>query len=60
MRFNIARESIVNKVDNPLDINKIELGLMLLSMEHFSPEKFNFQEGQYLDTETINNWVGRI
>ncbi|MEK3823013.1 CamS family sex pheromone protein [Cytobacillus sp. FSL W8-0315] len=59
VKFNIARGSIINNIDNPLDINEIELGLMVLSMEHFSPEKFYFQEGQYLDKETINKWIGR-
>ncbi|MFE4525174.1 CamS family sex pheromone protein [Cytobacillus firmus] len=59
VKFNVARGSIINNIDNPLDINEIELGLMLLSMEHFSPENFYFQEGQYLNTETINKWLKR-
>lgn len=59
VKFNVARGSIINNIDNPLDINEIELGLMLLSMERFSPENFYFQEGQYLNTETINKWIER-
>lgn len=59
VKFSIARGTIINNIDNPLDISEIEIGLMVLSMDHFSPNKFYFQEGQYLNKETINSWIAR-
>jgi len=58
-KVNIARGLIVKKMNNALNINEIERGLMDLSVSHFSTDKFYMQEGQYLDENTITQWLSR-
>jgi len=54
-----ARGVIVGQIANRLDIDEMEKGLMRHSMEVYDPEDYFFQEGQYLDSETVYNWLGR-
>ncbi len=58
-KSNIARGLMVNNMNNALNINEIERGLMDLSVNHFATEKYYLQEGQYLDEQMIKQWLGR-
>ncbi|KOR80585.1 hypothetical protein AM232_20585 [Bacillus sp. FJAT-21352] len=59
VKFNVSRGALVKNVDNPLDTSELELELMELSMDHFSPKKYSFQEGQYLNEKIIYKWLER-
>ncbi|MFJ7406749.1 MULTISPECIES: CamS family sex pheromone protein [unclassified Lysinibacillus] len=58
-KLNVARGLIVSNMNNTLNINEIEKGLMNLSVNYFSPNSFYMQEGQFLDKNTINQWLAR-
>ncbi|MFJ5764300.1 CamS family sex pheromone protein [Lysinibacillus sp. NPDC093210] len=58
-KLNVARGLIVSNMNNTLNINEIEKGLMNLSVNYFSPNSFYMQEGQYLDKNMINQWLAR-
>lgn len=55
----IARGLIIKNMNNALNINEIENGLMNLSVNHFPTEKYYMQEGQYLDGKMISQWLER-
>ncbi|HHY73725.1 MAG TPA: CamS family sex pheromone protein [Bacillus bacterium] len=46
-------------VYNRLDIDEMEIGLMRIAQEHFDPNNFYFQEGQYVTAKMAESWVGR-
>lgn len=52
-RPSAARGAITNQVTNRVDIDELEEGLRRHSTSVFSPEKYVFEEGQYLTTEKI-------
>src|SRR5699024_8082323 len=52
-RPSAARGAITNQVTNRVDIDELEEGLRRHSTDVFDPKKYVFEEGQYLDTETI-------
>src|SRR5699024_7191802 len=54
-----ARGVIVNQVANRLDIDEVENGLRRHSKEVFDPDKYYYEEGQYLTEEMVYNWLGR-
>ncbi|MGM7703508.1 CamS family sex pheromone protein [Pseudalkalibacillus sp. Hm43] len=54
-----ARGEIGYGVDNRIDIDEMETGLMRLSKGTFAIDDYYFQEGQYLDKTTIRNWLKR-
>ncbi|MDY0406634.1 CamS family sex pheromone protein [Virgibacillus sp. 179-BFC.A HS] len=54
-----ARGVIVDQLANRMDIDEVEEGLRRHSKEYFDPESYYFQEGQYLDKDTVYNWLGR-
>ncbi|MCA0173687.1 CamS family sex pheromone protein [Bacillus sp. RAR_GA_16] len=54
-----VRGLITAGVDNRLDVDALEMGLMRLSQEKFDPEKYFFKEGQLFDTEQIHSWLYR-
>ncbi|WP_281974976.1 CamS family sex pheromone protein [Halobacillus litoralis] len=54
-----ARGVTTNQMGNRMDIDEFESGLRRHSKEHFSPEKYFFQPGQYLSHETLMEWLGR-
>lgn len=58
-KSNVSRGLIVGHMNNSININEIEKGLMNLSVDHFSPKSFYMQEGQYLDKNIINQWLAR-
>ena len=54
-----SRGLVVSNLYTKYDINEVELGLMRLSQNAFSTDEFFFQEGQYLDANTVSNWLLR-
>ncbi|WP_349409307.1 CamS family sex pheromone protein [Pseudalkalibacillus sp. SCS-8] len=54
-----ARGEINYGVDNRIDIDEMELGLMRLSKKTFDVDEYYFQEGQYISKDTIRNWLKR-
>ncbi|HET7629035.1 MAG TPA: CamS family sex pheromone protein [Bacillales bacterium] len=52
-----ARGHILYGVANRLDIDEIQTGLMRLSKDVYSPDRYIFQEGQYLERDMIENWL---
>jgi protein involved in sex pheromone biosynthesis len=54
-----ARGEVVEDLNTRLDVDEFETGLMRVAQERFSPEDYLFQEGQYLDKETVKSWLQR-
>lgn len=54
-----SRGLVTSTVNNRLDINELETGLMRQAQDHFDPEDYYFQEGQYLEKETVVEWLDR-
>ncbi|WP_268912739.1 CamS family sex pheromone protein [Lentilactobacillus sp. SPB1-3] len=54
-----SRGVSVSQVSNQLNIKSFENGLLNISKKEFSTKKYVFQEGQYLSTNTVENWLGR-
>ena len=52
-----ARGVIVNQLANRVDIDEMEQGLQRLSKDVFDPNDFYFQEGQYLTSGRIYEWI---
>lgn len=46
-------------VYNRLDLDQLELGLMQIAMEYFSPDRYFFREGQFIDRTELNEWLMR-
>lgn len=49
----------VSQNDNQFNLKSFESGLLTVSKKVYSPSKYIFEEGQYLDTSTVQNWLGR-
>ncbi|SDR11324.1 CamS family sex pheromone protein [Virgibacillus salinus] len=58
-RPSASRGVIVNQMGNRLDIDEMEQGLRRLSKEYYDPEKYFFEEGQYLEEDMMYNWLDR-
>ncbi len=54
-----ARGIVASYINNRLDIDEFETGLMRIAQDSFPSDKYFFQEGQYLEKETIQNWLKR-
>lgn len=54
-----ARGLIVGKLNTRYDIDEFETGLMRIAQNTFNPDKYLFQEGQYLDGKTVGLWLNR-
>ncbi|MCA1028135.1 CamS family sex pheromone protein [Cytobacillus kochii] len=54
-----ARGAITANVSNNYDITEIELGLMDITSEYFSPEDHLYQSGQYIDSDLLNELLAR-
>ncbi|MGB7999966.1 MAG: CamS family sex pheromone protein [Anaerobacillus sp.] len=54
-----VRGLVTAGVDNRLDVDALEMGLIRLSQEHFDPEKYFFKEGQLFDSTQIEGWLHR-
>lgn len=59
-RPSAARGAITNQVTNRVDIDELEEGLRRHSTSVFSPEKYVFEEGQYLTTEKIYELIDTL
>lgn len=55
-----ARGVIVGQVANRLDIDEMEEGLRRQSKEVYDPKKYLFQEGQYIDEDTVLKWIDKL
>lgn len=42
------------------NLKAFEIGLLEISQDYFSTNNHLIQEGQYLDSSTVNQWLGRI
>ncbi|MDQ0254054.1 protein involved in sex pheromone biosynthesis [Evansella vedderi] len=54
-----ARGNVADAMNNRIDINQFELGLMEIATAHFPQSDYYFQEGQFLTGDTINSWLRR-
>lgn len=54
-----SRGLIVSNIYSSYDIKEVELGLNRISQKSFDPDKYFFQEGQYLDKDTVSSWLAR-
>lgn len=54
-----ARGVNVGQNDNQYNLKSFENGLTQVSKQVFSTKSYIFQEGQYLNTSTVENWLGR-
>jgi protein involved in sex pheromone biosynthesis len=54
-----ARGETVEDLNTRLDVDEFETGLMRIAQERFSPDDYLFQEGQYLDKDTVKRWLQR-
>lgn len=55
-----ARGAITNQITNRVDIDELEEGLRRHSTEYFDPEKYVYEEGQYLTTEHIYDLIDSL
>jgi len=49
----------VSQNDNQFNLKSFESGLLTVSKKVYSPSKYIFEEGQYLNTSTVQKWLGR-
>ncbi|MBB5172548.1 CamS family sex pheromone protein [Texcoconibacillus texcoconensis] len=54
-----ARGNVAHAMNNRIDIDQFEVGLMEIASSQFPQEEYYFQEGRLLDGETINSWLRR-
>ncbi|RWZ57990.1 CamS family sex pheromone protein [Halobacillus fulvus] len=54
-----ARNVTTSQMGNRLDIAEFEDGLRRLSKEHYDPETYLFQPGQFLEGDTLISWLSR-
>ncbi|MCH1624666.1 CamS family sex pheromone protein [Ferdinandcohnia quinoae] len=55
----IARGIVSENVNNRLDVNEFETGLMRIAQESFPSDKYYYQEGQNIEKKTIQAWLTR-
>ncbi|MBS4198063.1 CamS family sex pheromone protein [Bacillus sp. FJAT-49732] len=58
-RTSKTRGMVVSNLNSKYDIDEFETGLMRVANEHFSTDKYVFEEGQKLDKETVSKWLRR-
>ncbi|MBO9131261.1 CamS family sex pheromone protein [Bacillus sp. 165] len=54
-----ARGLVVQGLNSRLDMAEYEMGLMRVAKNSFSPKDYLFQEGQYLDRDTVQKMLAR-
>jgi protein involved in sex pheromone biosynthesis len=54
-----ARGMVVAELNTRNDISEFETGLMRLAQGSFNPNQYLFQEGQALDSDTVELWLNR-
>ncbi|GEK33746.1 CamS family sex pheromone protein [Kurthia sibirica] len=55
----LSRGLIVSNVYSKYDVKEVENGLTRISRKMYSPDDYFFQEGQYLDKDTVSSWLAR-
>lgn len=55
-----TRGLVVSRLHSRVDMKEFENGLMRLAQGQFSPNKYVFQEGQYLDRDTVDTWIEEL
>lgn len=54
-----TRGLVVSNINTKYDLKEVENGLMRISQNIFSTDDYFFQEGQYLSSSTVENWLAR-
>ncbi|XLG13287.1 CamS sex pheromone cAM373 precursor [Bacillus velezensis] len=54
-----ARGLTADRLNTRLDIDEFETGLMRLAQDTFPTDDYLYQEGQYLDEDTVLSWLDR-
>lgn len=54
-----SRGVSVQQNDNQLNLKGFENGLLSISKDQFPTDTYILQEGQYIDTSTVEDWLGR-
>lgn len=54
-----SRGLVVSNLATKYDMKEVETGLLRISQKEFSTDKYLFQEGQYLEKDTISSWLAR-
>lgn len=54
-----SRGFVVSNMATKYDVKEVETGLLRISQNEFSPDKYLFQEGQYLSVNTLKDWLDR-
>ena len=54
-----VRGMVVNNLHTRYDSDEFEEGLLRIAQRTFSTETYIFQEGQYIDKETVTGWLRR-
>lgn len=54
-----SRGFVVSNMATKYDVKEVENGLLRISQNEFSPDKYFFQEGQYLNVNTLKDWLDR-
>ncbi|SJZ91607.1 CamS family sex pheromone protein [Fructilactobacillus lindneri] len=59
--YQVSKSSGVDdqQTSNQFNLQGFQHGLLDISKKEFSPDKYVFQEGQEISTETTQNWLGR-
>lgn len=52
-----ARGLIINQIHNRVDVDAMEEGLRRLSTETYDPEKYVYEEGQYITESMAIDWI---
>ncbi|WP_347861439.1 CamS family sex pheromone protein [Salimicrobium sp. PL1-032A] len=58
-RTSASRGVTTNQMNNRVDIAEFENGLKRHSKEYFPADEYFFQQGQYLTSGTLYDWLGR-
>ena len=54
-----SRGLVVSNLATKYDMKEVETGLLRISQKEFPTDKYLFQEGQYLEKDTISSWLAR-
>ncbi|HEY8343501.1 MAG TPA: CamS family sex pheromone protein [Calditerricola sp.] len=54
-----TRGMLSDALERDLDISRLELGLIEIAQQTFSPDNTYFQEGQYISREEAQEWLSR-
>lgn len=54
-----ARGNVAHAMQNRVDLDQFEMGLMEIASGYFDQEEYYFREGSHLGGNTINSWLRR-